>query len=334
VRNEQDNIPGLLASLSAQDYPAEYLEIIIVNDHSVDETAGLLRDLAQGNISVVDLTDGAGKKAALAAGISRAKNQHIVITDADCRFGREWLSAMAAYFSGHKAKILIGPVICEHGKGLWHKMQSLEFLSLVGVTAGAAGLGSPIMANGANMMFARDLYLSFKDEETTATASGDDVFFILWAKKKYPGKIHFLLSQQAVAVTTPQEGLRGFIHQRLRWASKSRYYRDVSLVSAALTVYTFCTLMLFLLLGSFMIRLFLYAALIMFLSKCLTDLIFLTDVTSKFRRRSLLKVFIPVQVVYPFYIFIIGTLGQLIQIRWKGRKLILPAGDHEEKSTS
>ena len=110
-----------------------------------------------------------------------------------------------------------------------------------------------------------------------------------------------------------------FIDQRLRWASKGRYYRDISMLSAAVIVYLFCTLLVILLLGTVIYKNLVYPVLFMFLSKSLADLIFLTDVTGKFRQRSLLKVFLPVQIIYPFYIFIIGTFGQFIKFRWKGR---------------
>ena len=40
VRNEEKNIAGLLESIEKQNYPKEKIEIIIVNDHSTDNTVG------------------------------------------------------------------------------------------------------------------------------------------------------------------------------------------------------------------------------------------------------------------------------------------------------
>lgn len=328
LRNEKENIAGLLTSLSEQDYPADSFEIIMVDDHSDDGTPGVLKNIVNGKISVIEMTGGTGKKAALAEGIRHAKNQSIIVTDADCRFGRGWLSAMSGYFTIYNCRVLIGPVVCEEGTGLFHKMQSLEFLSLVGVTAGAAGLNNPIMGNGANLMFQKDIFLDYRNRMEQETVSGDDVFFIHWAKKKYPGKVHYLLSRQAIALTPPRGRLMDFIDQRLRWASKSRHYRDISILCTAAIVYFFCTLLVILLLGTVIYKNLFFTALFMFLSKSLADMIFLTDVTGKFRQRSLLKVFLPVQIIYPFYIFIIGTFGQFIKFRWKGREYHRSVSNH------
>lgn len=319
VRNEKENIEGLLTSLNKQSYPAESIEIIAVNDHSEDGTLQVLKTFQWNNLKVVDLTDSAGKNEALTAGIRQAKHRLIITIDADCRFDKEWLRLMTGYFLENDPEILIGPVSCREGKGILNMMQSLEFLSLIGVTAGAAGLNNPIMGNGANLMFTRDLFFSYRNDSNPVTISGDDVFFILWTKKGYPGKIHFLLSPKASAIIAAQVSIKDFIHQRLRWASKSKYYRDPAMLTTALSVYAYCTFQVLLLPLSFVHRDFLYAALFMFLSKCLADLIFLADVTGKFRQGELLKVFLPAQVIYPFYIFIIGTMGQFIRFRWKGR---------------
>ena len=320
LRNEQDNIPGLLAALAEQEYPASSMEIILVNDHSVDGTHDLLKTIKNDNLLVVNMTDAAGKKEALMAGINMARNHLIITIDADCRFGKDWLRYMAGYFKEHDPAILIGPVTCLESKRLLHQMQALEFLSLIGITAGSTGMGNPIMGNGANLMFKKNLFYSFRSSDKTSTVSGDDVFFILWAKKMHPGRIRFLLSTEASARIPTHNRLADFLQQRLRWASKGRYYRDRSILTSAVTVYSFCFMQVFLLLFSLFERDFLYAALFMFLSKCLVDLIFMIDVTSKFRQGNLLKLFFPVQIMYPFYIFIIGTLGQFIAFKWKGRR--------------
>jgi glycosyltransferase involved in cell wall biosynthesis len=328
VRNEKENIAGLLNSLSQQDYPADSFEIIMVDDHSDDGTPGVLNNLGNGKISLIKMTGGTGKIEALAEGIRHAKNQVIIVIDADCRFNRGWLSAMSGYFAMYDSRVLIGPVVCERGTCLFHRMQSLEFLSLAGITAGAAGLNNPIMGNGANLMFQKDIFFDFMNSRRQRTVSGDDVFLIHWAKKNYPGKVHFLLSRQAIALTPPHDRLMDFIDQRLRWASKGRYYRDISILTTAAIVYIFCMVLVLLLLASVFYKSLFYAALFMLLSKSLADLIFLTDVAGKFRQTSLLKVFLPVQIIYPFYIFIIGTFGQFIRFRWKGREYHHSVSNH------
>lgn len=48
ARDEADNIERCVQSLLAQDYPADRLGVIVVDDHSADGTAALVRDMAAG----------------------------------------------------------------------------------------------------------------------------------------------------------------------------------------------------------------------------------------------------------------------------------------------
>jgi len=46
-RNESENIPRLLRSISSLDYPIELIEVILVNDASDDDSVEVIRDNAQ-----------------------------------------------------------------------------------------------------------------------------------------------------------------------------------------------------------------------------------------------------------------------------------------------
>ncbi len=321
-RNEENEIEGLVSALTGQDYPQESYELLFINDHSDDRSKVLLKE-ATGtvkNARILDLTTGTGKKAALAEALGQAHNRHIIITDADCRPVKTWLSSMAGFFRNTSAKMLIGPVLYSDTRSIPGRMQSLEYLSLTGVTAGAAGLGNPILASGANLMFERDSFLEFLKEADPPASSGEDLFFLIWLKRRYPGKVYYLLSEEAAVFTRPGRGLNDLIAQRLRWASKSRFYRDAFLITASLIVYLFNLLLLVLLIAGVFVPGLLYGFFLMFAAKCFIDLIFLTDVCTRFNQRKLLKVFVPVQVLYPFYIVFTGTFGHILPYIWKGRR--------------
>ena len=92
ARNEEDNIADCVRDILAQDYDHSSLgfELIVVNDHSEDDTVRVATESAAGDprfriINLEEISGVAYKKAAVAAGIRVAKGKWILTTDADCR---------------------------------------------------------------------------------------------------------------------------------------------------------------------------------------------------------------------------------------------------------
>ncbi len=89
AKNEEQNIYSLIDSLEKLNYPNENFEVIFVDDNSTDKTAELIQSrISNKNNYTLITADNktiAGKKGALKIGIENAKNNFIVITDADCQ---------------------------------------------------------------------------------------------------------------------------------------------------------------------------------------------------------------------------------------------------------
>lgn len=323
IRNESSNIENLLTDLSLQDYPGEKFEVILVDDHSNDSTLQLINHFKKKiKYRVIQLADHeCGKKAALIKGLKVSDSDLVLTTDGDCRLKKHWISGMAEFYSSRPAKLIFGTVLFSNKNTFWDKMQSLEFLSLVTAAAGLTGIHRPILCNAANMGFDRKSYLQFANHHPSEIVSGDDIFYLHWVKKKYPDEIHFLKSRSVFVVTTPPESPGDFIGQRIRWTSKSRYYRDRHLIITALIIFTVSFSLLGLLVGSFFCKLSLQGFLLLFIVKGIADFIFLHKMTSFYNIRHLLKVFIPLEIIYFFYVSIIGIAGNLFSFSWKGRKI-------------
>ena len=323
VRNDLTQLSDLLYDLIKQDYPKDKFDIIIVDDHSDSSPQSIIHEFSEKtNIRLLHLgKKETGKKAALMRGMLSTDCDLVLTTDADCRVNISWISELVNYLVSKQVKLVFGDVRFSKNRQLFNWFQRLEFLSLVASGAGFAGNGHPIFCNGANMGFDRKTYLQFLHENGSGMpVSGDDVFFLLWLKKKYPGKIGFIKSLTAQVETRPAGSIREFIHQRLRWTSKSRYYRDFMIIATSLIVYITSLSLLVLLVGSFFSGLMMAGFFRLFIVKCIADLIFLFIITGYYRNRYLLTVFFPLEIVHFIYISIIGFTGNLLAFTWKGRK--------------
>jgi cellulose synthase/poly-beta-1,6-N-acetylglucosamine synthase-like glycosyltransferase len=101
-KNEGTVVDGLAAALLALDYPAELLQIVVVDDGSTDRTLAILDRLAaeQPRLTIVHRAPGSGggKSGALNAGLSLADGEIIVVFAADHRPRRDVVQKLVRHF--------------------------------------------------------------------------------------------------------------------------------------------------------------------------------------------------------------------------------------------
>ena len=322
ARNEERNIEDILTDIKQQSYNYQLFEVILVNDHSTDQTEQVAERYKEqfDKLIVLALESGAeGKKQALAKAIFHAKGELIVTLDADCRIGENWLSTIANFYSHHKSRLIICPLLYYAENNLFTKMQSFENISLIASGAAAAALGRPILCNGANLAFSRETYMSEIENTKQHVASGDDIFLLLSVKKKWPQSIAFLKSTAAVAYTKPIDQAYSFLMQRKRWASKSKHYTDADILIVAAIVLG-CSLAILLSISlAFTSYKFLYLFLLLFCLKSVPDYLLLRSFSRFFAKAKLLKYFVITQLIYPLFIVIMAIYGSFGRFEWKKR---------------
>ena len=152
-----------------------------------------------------------GKKSALKTGVEVSENELIITTDADCRFNRSWISTIVSFYEEKKPHLIIGPVMIESKTDFFQRFQELEFLSLQAITAGTAAMEEPVMCNGANLAFQKEIWLKHHKEIKEDIQSGDDIFFLQSLKKEKGSKICWLESDDALVRTCPSDSLLAFL---------------------------------------------------------------------------------------------------------------------------
>ncbi len=330
ARNEQDNIGRCIASILAQNYPPHLFELIVVDDHSEDSTAQIINEFTDTRLRYLNLAHhlprdkkiNAYKKAALGAGISRAKGALIVTTDADCVAPNAWLLHLACIYEQQQPAMIVAPVVFIATGGLCRIFQMIDFMGMQGITAAAHRMKLGNMSNGANLAFSKAAYDQVQGYEgIDHLASGDDYLLMMKISRLPLGKIAYLKSQQATITTLPQPDWVSFLQQRVRWASKSGKYDDKRLTSVLMLVYLFNVSFVVLAIAGFFHQQFWLVAGIMLVIKIIMEGLFMAPIAVFFRRPW-------TQVYYPFlqplhiaYITLAGFLGFVGTYSWKDRRV-------------
>lgn len=107
VRNRADDIRDCVASLLALNYPADRLEIVVVDDASTDATPQVLAGLP---VRWLRLPQPSGPAAARNAGARVAQGEIIAFTDSDCVVDPLWLRELVPYLCQPQVGIVGGRV--------------------------------------------------------------------------------------------------------------------------------------------------------------------------------------------------------------------------------
>ena len=350
ARNEAANIENCINSILANNYPAHLVEIIVVDDHSEDETASLVKRYAAQTVQLILLKDfvtdklNSYKKKAIEVAISKASGTLIITTDADCIVPVTWLQTIASFYEETNAAFIAAPVTIlpsAFGEGLGVRsssnwfieiFQALDFMTLQGITAAVVHKKQMTMCNGANMAYQRTAFYEVGGfAGIDNIASGDDMLLMHKIYKKYPNEVLYLHAQEAIVQTAPVHSIKEFLNQRIRWASKADKYDDKRILPVLIVVYFFNCLMFVLpIIAPFnnaqfsmfnvqcsMLALWLW---ILFF-KIVIELLFLFPVAKFFKKEKLLWLFPIMQPFHILYTIVAGWLGKFGKYEWKQRKV-------------
>jgi cellulose synthase/poly-beta-1,6-N-acetylglucosamine synthase-like glycosyltransferase len=261
------------------------------------------------------------KKTALTTGIQEAKGELIVITDADCSVSPAWLSTITSFYTEKQAAFIAAPVQFEHNNSLLQIFQSLDFITLQGITAAGVSGGFHSMCNGANLAYTKEAFLAvdgFKGIDKVAT--GDDMLLMHKIKQAKPKQVFYLKSKEAIVRTAPMFTWRDLLMQRRRWASKTLVYDDFRITAVLFFVYLFNCFFIFLIVLSFFVKDYWWYAAGYLIFKTLIEVPFVYSVARFFNQQKLLRSFFFLQPLHIFYTVVAGTLSQFGKYEWKGRR--------------
>ncbi len=105
VYNRPQEIQDCLASLKTLDYPADRVEIIVVDDASRDHTPAVVRRF---DARLIIQPYNRGQSAARNTGVGVARGDIIAFLDSDCIAGPQWLRDLVPYFQNPRVAVVGG----------------------------------------------------------------------------------------------------------------------------------------------------------------------------------------------------------------------------------
>jgi len=339
ARNEEENIGYCLQSIIEQSYPAHLFEVLVVDDHSTDNTAAIIKSYASNNVKLISLKDylsaneiNSYKKKAIEISIQQSNGELIVTSDADCIFPKNWLTTIASFYESKRPAFIVMPVLISYGKKMIEIFQSLDFMTLQGITGASVHKKFHSMCNGANLAYTKEAFIAvngFKGIDNIA--SGDDMLLMHKIYNQFPNNIEYLKSREVIVTTNPVSTIQEFFNQRIRWASKADQFDDKRIFIVLIIVYFLNVLMMVLpivaLISNRSISIIniqlsmfdFYASLL--LIKTIFELFFLYPVAKFFNQTKLLWWFPIAQPFHIVYTVIAGWLGKFGKYTWKERSV-------------
>lgn len=188
ARNESHNLRENLRFILEQNY--SNFEVIVINNNSSDDSYQVLSALKKGynHLEIIEFNNPdhvrQGKKLPLTLGIKAAKNEYLLMTDADCKpRSNQWIKKMARGFKEKEIILGYGPYI--KNSGLLNSIIRFD-TAWIGMNYFSFALnGLAYMGVGRNLAYTKSAYKAVDGYKSHyMLASGDDDLFIQEASKK------------------------------------------------------------------------------------------------------------------------------------------------------
>lgn len=177
VKNNVRGIQQLVSRVQKQNH--HNWEMVIVSDGVDAELQAFITACANPSIRLL-ISDGEGKKVAIAQGVAAANNEWVLVTDADCLpASLRYFDTMVSCVKSEKTEIVLGYAPLKSPGGVISQLAGYEAAYIGMQYLSYALAGMPYMGVGRNMLFKRDLYLSKQqDLLENGLLSGDDDLFV------------------------------------------------------------------------------------------------------------------------------------------------------------
>lgn len=310
ARNEENNIENCIKSIAESDYPFENYEIIAVNDRSTDKTGEILSELSEKvkNLKIINIDEAhqhvnlKGKPGALQSGIDNAKGEIILMTDADCKVGPKWIKKISSCYKNKRIGFVASFTNID-GKGLFNRIQAIEWIYMHTLGCAGIGLGYPLGCFGNNISVRKSDFDEIGGFEKIRFSVTEDLALITEFHNQGKGII-YLVDKDADIDTLPCRTIGEYIKQHHRWAvgGMELGWKAVFFVISSISLWV--GLILSIVIGNFFL-----AALFLFI-RIIGDFVVVLPSVLRLQKLDLLAwlfpsviFFIALEIIVPFLLF-------------------------------
>jgi len=325
AHNEALNLPRCLQAVMAQDYPQDKLEILAINDRSVDATGLLIETYATkfSNLKTLHIKkSGPGcshKKHALAEGVRQASGEIILTTDADCLPPASWVSTMVKAYDA-RIGVATGYAPFSNAATLFGKILQIENLATALVAAGGVGWNKGITCAGRNFSYRKKTFEQVGGfSSMMRSVSGDDDLLLQLITRKTNWQAAFVRDCRAAVPSPAAADFKSYRQQRRRHVSAGRFYpRSLQL---GYFLFNLCNITLcFAPVYATIQKESLFLPCLALGLKLILDLIGLMGPINDLQQWRLLYFFLPWELFHladKVFISPLGFIGKISDIKWK-----------------
>lgn len=213
--NEEDTIAKTMGSITGLEYPKDILEIIVVNDGSKDNTAGvvknIIRENPQSKIILVN-KENKGKGAALNTALKLSKGEFFVPLDADSYIRADALKVIIPHFGDKNVAAVLPLMKIKDPKNWIQKIQWAEYIVNLFYKRLMSILDCVHVAPGPFSVYRKEILIKVGGFDANNLTEDLEVTLKL-QKNNY--KIIQVMNTEVY--TIPPDSLKGFYKQRNRW---------------------------------------------------------------------------------------------------------------------
>ncbi len=210
--NEEKTIQLTIDSILKSDYPKNKLDILIVDDGSLDKTYERALEYENRGVRIFKQEVNGGKGKALNKGIKESRGDFIFTMDADTIVDKKSLKTMTRYFKNPEVMSVTPAMVTREAKTIMQRIQSVEYLTGLFLRKTFAALNAIHITPGAFSAYRKSFFEKHGGyDEDNITEDLEVALRIQYHKYTIEN------APEAPAYTIPPADFNSLLKQRRRW---------------------------------------------------------------------------------------------------------------------